>query len=462
MSELEIRPPTWPLKFLRFFLKKEYLEEIEGDMEEVFQDNVSRLSLKQARRIYVWEMLSLLRPILIRNLEVLQRLNQYGMFKNYFKISFRGLIKSPLNSFINVFGLSAAIGMCVFGYAFARWTFSTDQFHEHKNEVYLTTFFADRDGKVQQFGRTPRPLGEMLRQDFVKIKKVCRVEDRSVIVKKEDHVFHERVRYVDPEFLEMLTFPLKWGAAKSLKDVNSIIISEPMSVKYFGEENPIGQNIQVIFDQNRSKEFKVTGVAREFPPASTIAFSFLINFENFRTSEPAYDFENWNEFVNATLIQVDHPSDLKSIERGMEKYRAIQNKAVSEDWAITSFAFEPLATLHKASENIRDGISRSSKDDYTSVIYMFVICGFLLLLACFNYINIAIVTAAKRLKEIGIRKSIGATRRVVIVQFLSENLVITFFALIIGLLLGYTFFIPGFEALWHFDMNFKFNDGMLW
>ncbi len=465
-----ISPPAWPLKLIRFFVKKEFLEEIEGDMEELFHDNVERLSLKGAKRIYTREMFKLLRPILIKNLEGVEKLNQYGMFKNYFKVSIRGLMKNPLNSSINIFGLAIAIGISVFAYGFTRWTYSTDQFHKNKNVVFLTTFFANREGTLQQYGRTPRPLGELLRQDFAQIKKVCRVEDRNVVVKYEDNVFNERVRFTDPEFLEMFTFPLKWGVAGSLADVNSIILSEKMSIKYFGEENPIGQSILVRFDKDPrytsgqaiSKAFKITGVAADFPSSRTIDFAFLINFENFRTSDPAYDFQDWSAFVNATLIQVDNPSDLKSIERGMEKYRRLQNEAVKEDWAISSFAFEPLATLHERSENIRDGISWSSKDNYTSVLFLAGITVFMLALACFNYINIAIASAAKRLKEIGVRKSIGATRGVIIVQFLTENVVITSFALILGLIIGSMVIIPWFERLWHFRMGFTLNDQYVW
>jgi putative ABC transport system permease protein len=458
----DIRPPKWPLKLLRFFIKKEFLEEIEGDMEEIFYDNVEQLSYKDAKRIYTWEMLRLLRPILLKNFEGIHKLNQAAMFKNYFKVSFRGLMKNPVNSFINIFGLAAAIGFCIFAYAFARWAYSTDEFHENKNSVYLTTFSADRDGKPQQYGTTPRPLGEMLRQDFTHVKKVCRIDDKSVVMKFEDNVFHERVRFTDPEFLEMFTFPMKWGTPGSLKDVNSIILSEKMSIKYFGEENPVGQTILMIFDKDRSKAFKVTGVAKEFPKSRSFAFEFLVNFENVRTYDTAYDFHEWNAFVNATFIQLDNPSDIKTIEAGMEKYRKLQNEAAQPEWAISSFSFEPLATLHERTETIRDDIAKSSHDNYISVIFMSVIGAFLLALACSNYINIAIASAAKRLKEIGVRKSIGATRRIVIVQFLSENLVITFFALLFGLGLGMTFFIPGFELLWNFNMGFKLNDPTLW
>lgn len=457
-----ISPPEWPLKVLRFFLKKEYLEEIEGDMEEMFYDNAERLSLKKAKRIYTWEIIKLLRPVLVKNLDFIERLNQYGMLKNYFKVSFRGLVKNPVNSFINVFGLAVAIGLAVFAYGFAQWTYSTDQFHKNKHSVYLTTFFANRDGVSQQYGTTPRPLGEMLREDFAQIKNVCRVEDRNVVMKHADNVFHERVRYVDPEFLEMFTFPLKWGSEKSLQDVNSIILSEDMSIKYFGDANPVGQNLQMIFGKDQSKVFKVTGVAAKFPDSKTIYFNFLINFENFRTTDPGYDFHDWNAFVNATFIQVDSASDVALIKARMEKYKSLQNEAVKEDWAIESFSFEPLATLHQQSEYIKDDISRSSKDNYVSIIFMAVIAILMLVLACTNYINIAIATAAKRLKEIGVRKSIGATRKIVIVQFLTENVVLTFFALAIGLILGYTFFIPGFELLWHFNMGFHLIDVKLW
>lgn len=455
-------PPKWPLKFLRLFLNKEYLEEIEGDMEELFYENIENFNERKAKRLYTWETVKLIRPILLNNLTFLQRINQFPMFKNYFKVSFRGLMKNPVNSFINIFGLAVAIGVCVFAYAFTHWTISTDQFHEHKNEVFLVTFFSDRDGAIQQYGTTPRPLGEMLKEDFAQVNKVCRVEDRNIVMKQGDNVFHERVRYTDPEFLDMFTFPLKWGTKQSLSDLNSIILSEAMSVKYFGEENPIGQSMLMINNKNQSKAFKVTGVANEFPKARTIAFDFLVNFENLKVFDPSYDPHDWKSFVNATLIQVNDPLDIINIRDGMEKYKKLQNDAIKEDWAISSFSFEPLATLHKASEFIRDDISRSSRENYISIIFMFVISIFLLMLACFNYINIAIVTATKRLKEIGVRKSIGATRRVVLVQFLAENVLITFFAMAVGLVLGMTIFIPGFERLWHFSMDFKLADPTLW
>ena len=168
-------------------------------------------------------------------------------------------------------------------------------------------------------------------------------------------------------------------------------------------------------------------------------------------------------------VHVHHHHNLESspwmehfIERKMDKYKKLQNEVADNGQAISSFGLEPLATLHERSEYIRDDISKSSKNNYISIMFMSGISMFLLALACVNYINIAIVTATKRFREIGVRKSIGATRRTIIVQFLSENILITFFALLVGLVIGYTFFIPGFEYLWNFDMGFNLTDFRLW
>lgn len=454
------RPPEWPLKLLRFFLRKEYLEEIEGDMEEIFCDSLEQeQSISKARRVYILESLKLLRPVLMKNMSGFQPVTQYPMFKNYFKTSFRSLMKNPMSSFINVFGLSVAIGICLLVYTFMEYDYSIDQFHKNKNEVYLATFFATNDGTNQQYGTTPRPLGELLKQDFGQVKKMCRVEDRSVVLKYEDNVFHEKVRYADPAFLQMFTFPLKWGAASSLSDLNTIILSEDIAIKYFGDENPVGRDMLVIFNDKTKKMFTVGGVAATFPKTRDIDFKFLINFENIRVAEPAYDINDWSKFLNATLIQVESPSDLKAVELKMEKYRVLQN-AAQPDWAITSFAFEPLVTLHERAANIKDGIVRD--ENVEGRIGMPIIAIFMIVLACFNYINIAIVSAARRLKEIGVRKVIGANRMKVVVQFLTENIVVTSLALIIGIALCFFIFLPWFVQFTGWELELRLLNQNLW
>lgn len=458
-KHINTAPPRWPLQLLRFFIKRKYVEEIEGDMEEVYRENLERYPVRKAKRLYTLEMVRLLRPALISNLKTANTTNTYPMLKNYFKTSLRSLLKNPLTSFINIFGLSVAIGICIVVYSFLEFDHRIDHFHENKNSVYLVTYFGDMDGTLQEYGRTPRPLGEMLRIDLPQVKKVCRIEDGNVIVKRDEHVFAERVRYTDPTFLEMFTFPLKWGTSKSLTDANSIILSTEMSEKYFGEENPIGQQILIKFNEERSKLFKVTGVAEPFPDAHIIEFSFLLNFENLKMADPAYNFNDWSAFINGTLIQVDNPSDLEVIKEKMKKYKALQNE-VQEGWAVSAFAFHSIADLHLNSQNIREGISY----DYSQEgrIGLPVIALFMLALACFNYINIAIVSASRRLKEIGVRKVIGANRGKVVLQFLAENVVVTTFALIVGVALAITIFLPWFIQINRQNMELSLTDINLW
>jgi len=385
-----------------------------------------------------------------------------AIMKSYFKVVLRSLLKNPLHSFINIFGLSTALGIAIFVFAYSNWVFRTDQFHENKDRVYLSTYYADRNGEEKQFGKSPQALAEQLKEDFPQINMVCRVEDRGAIVKRDGDVFRERIRLVDPSFLKMLTFPLSAGVASSLSDINSIILSHEMALKYFGNEDPVGQELELIFSEENKKVFKVTGVAEKFPESRTISFNFLINYKNLRHLEASYKSEDWESMISATLIVVEDASDINTIQNGMSTYQKLHNEAVDEEWAIKDFNFITLGEIHKESEFIENDISVNYGGNYSSIYYLGVVAVMMLVLACFNYINIAIVSAAKRLKEIGLRKTIGASRSAVIRQFLSENMVISGFALIIGLILAIAIFIPGFEKMFQFNMGFTWDNPWLY
>jgi putative ABC transport system permease protein len=454
------RIPKIPRAFFKWYCRADRYEELHGDLEELFQERALK-SVVWAKIRYTWDVLKCFQPYAwdrSKNSSLLPVV----MFRNYFKTSSRNLMKNPLGSFINVFGLSMAIGICIMLYGFADYVDRTDQFHEHKNEVYLITSFSELEGRQQQHGTTPAPLGEMLREDFSQIDQICRIKDAAVVVKQQDQVFHEIVRYADPSFLEFFTFPLKWGSITSLQDVNSIILSEEMALKYFGEENPLGRSVQLIFGDDRSKLFEVQGVAQKFPEARSVDFNFLINFENLKTSAPEFDERSWAHPIEATLIKIHQPGELKNIQRGMDKYQMLQNQKLPER-PITSFGFLSIGEVYKKATDIRGGITVPYyKSNLTAVVILSIITLFLLALACFNYINIAIVSASKRLKEIGVRKVIGANRQKVIIQFLSENVLITSFALLFGLILGVFIFIPGFEAINDFSMDFTLAHPRLW
>lgn len=458
----ENRIPSFYVRLFSWFCKSDFFEELQGDLEEAFYENSSSLGPKKARSIYRLEVIKMIRPSVIQ-IKLHHKLNFLIMFRNYFKTSIRSLKKNPLSSFINIIGLSSALGVCIFTYAFTEYTYRTDQFHENKDNVFLVTFFTNREGQEQQIGTTPRPLAKMMVDDFPEIKSTSQVDNRNVIVKHGTNTFHESVRLVDPSFLEMFTFPLKWGSAGSLQDINSIVINEKMSTKYFGDENPIGQSLMVKFGKDHRKSFQVTAVISEPHDESSLFFDFLIHHDNIKIAEPDYDPSDWTKQTHATLAHLNSPNDIHSLKHEMEKYRLLYNSSQS-DWQISGFGFEPLSTIHYQSHFIRDDIFFSNYSNYESFIFLFVVSGFLLALACFNYINIAIVTASKRLKEISLRKVIGASRSMIATQFLAENLMLTSIAAVFGLALGSTVFIPWFEGLFlnHFQMDLDYGDYRLY
>lgn len=453
-------PPKWPLRLLRLFLKNEYVEEIEGDMEELFHDWAEqRGSYAKARRQYVRETFQLARPILIKHLAHLPSITSFPMLTNYFKTSFRSLVRHPLTAFINVFGLAVAIGICLLVYTFMAYDQRIDQFHEHKSEIFLATLNASRDGVTQQYGITPHPLAEAIREDLPQVKATCRIDESSVVLRYEGTVFHERVRYADASFFTMFTFPLKWGNASSLADLNSIILSEDMAVKYFGEGNPVGRTMTMIFNDSTKKEFMVGGVAATFPKERDLDFNLLINYDNLRTADSRFDPQDWSKFILATWIQLEDPSDSLIVSNQLKKYSKLQQEAVPE-WVISGYTLEPLVTLHRRSAQIRDAIVHDINVE--GRIGMPIIAIFMIVLACFNYINIAIVSATKRLKEIGVRKVIGANRARVIFQFLSENIVVTLFALTIGVALCYFLFLPWFVSFSGWPLELNLLDTGIW
>ncbi|WP_456461998.1 ABC transporter permease [Reichenbachiella sp.] len=451
--------PKLYLKLFEWFCKTELFEELQGDLEEAFEENIKLYGVRKARNIYRLEVLKMIRFSVVGFGQFHSKFNHLIMLTNYFKTSMRSMMRSPLSSFINVFGLSVAIGICLVVYAFMDYEFSIDQHHENKNEVFLVTYFVDKEGETLQYGKSPVLLAETLKLDYPQIKATCRIEDRNVVVKYENKVFHEKVRYTDPDFLTMFTFPLKWGHAQSLNDLNSIIISEEMSEKYFGDMNPVGFDLVLKFDEQKKKTFTVTGVGQPFPKAHQIEFDFLINFENFGFSHPEVDFNDWYKLLDATFVQVADAQDIHTISAGMNTYRDLVNDT-HNDWKMVSFQFEQLATLFDHSEHISESITYNY--DAAGRITLPVLGLFMLMLSCFNYINIAIVSASKRLKEIAVRKTIGASRLSTVIQFLTENVLVTLFAVVMGVFLALTTFLPWFVNLSEMPLAIDLTDYRLW
>ena len=210
-----------------------------------------------------------------------------------------------------------------------------------------------------------------------------------------------------------------------------VILSESMAEKYFGADDPLGEHMTLTFGKDRRETFRVGGVAEEFSLSASFGFGLLITYDKLFDLGAAWD--DWGALTTTTFIQMRDPGAIDALAAQMERYRTLHN-AASTNREIAAFRFDPLLNIPFSAESVRGNIS-----DGTSLgdIILLASLGLILLaLACFNYMNIAIASAARRLKEIGIRKAVGATRRTILVQFLIEAIIVCVVAGLIGVALS--------------------------
>ena len=368
------------------------------------------------------------------------------MLKNYVKMAIRNLYKNRMASAINLLGLSAAIGCSIVVFLFIEDQYSQDAFHKNGEKIFLIETQVERNGKVQLWGDSPLPLGPAMQADFPQIERVVRIDYGTATMRFRDKVFNETLYFVSPEYLDMFTFPLKYGDISALQQRSNVILSEEVAAKYFGESNPVGQQVTLHVKGKQSKAFFVGGVAKKFPLRASFRFDVLLRHDlqvdlGVRT---ATEMNDWKKFAGATLIQLRNPKDLAEIAQNMEKYRELQT-ATDTNWPIKAFVLDNLRNLALNSYKVSGDISHGSEP--VERITLFFVALFLLLLACFNYMNIAIASAGNRLKEIGVRKVIGSRRWQLIQQFLGENILLCLIALVFGAILAQFIFVPTWNSL---------------
>lgn len=380
------------------------------------------------------------------------------MFRSYLKTTLRNIRKNPLTSFINIFGLAMGLGVAIMVYAFVSFDLSMNQFHENRDEIYAVISELDRSGDIADYGIAPAPLAEVLRNDFPQIEQVVRYEMRNGVLKSGLKVFNQSFAFTDPEFLDMFSFPLAYGSPDVLREPNKIILSEQTAVKYFGDANPVGQAMTFDFGQQKYT-FEVGGVAEKFPDGAIFQFEVLVNFDQLKQVDPKYDITQWHRFYDGVFLRIKDEQSIETVAAGMQPYVEQQNQ-VQKDWPASAFKLMSWKDLYVDGEGMRSTIT--GQGDQMGRLVLTIIGIFVLVLAIFNYINIAIVSGTKRLKEIGVRKVMGSTRKSLINQFLIENIILCLMALAIGVVLAITLLVPGFNYLFDAGLVFKFNKLELW
>ena len=374
------------------------------------------------------------------------------MIRNYFKLGFRNLAKNRLSSSINILGLALAVGCCLVVFEFFDWSMHMDNFHHKVNNLFVVEKISRQNGNEQYWGNSPAPMGPMLQRDFPQVKNTARISYTGVIIKQGDNVFRESVTFVDNSFYNMFDFPVKWGNKLHFTDEDGMVLTDELSEKLFGKQNAVGKNVSVRFNNNgveTVENFTVKGVFDKMPIEASWRFSALVPSSKMVAlgmDKPG----DWAQSTDITFIEADNAAALSPVINQSKKYLQLYNAANLND-KIAAFHFQPLNTMNFHSWKVNN--QRFNSTHIAAYIMLLVIAIATLLLVYFNYMNIAIASASTRLKEIGVRKVMGSSRRQIIVQFILENLILCTMAVVIGLGLARFIFLPWFYQIVNVDLG---------
>lgn len=380
------------------------------------------------------------------------------MIKSYLRIIFREIAGNKLTSAIGIFGLSISVACCIAIYLFSQNILSANNFLKDRERIFLVVNETkSANGTAFKWGKTPRKLGpSLLLNNATRIDRITRFTSKGAVVKREniafdEEAFNETIQFVDNDFLNMFSFQVKSGDRNSLADASTIIISAETAKKYYGGEDPIGRSLLITIE-DRTIAVEVGAVMEDFPNNSTFQFNILANF----TLSPSKNVD-WKEDVDATFLSVKGEFKKIWLKKQLDTYRELYN--LSEP-RFESSEFQLIPFNKVADYDIRSSVVGRENP---STLWAAIAFGLLLLLiSCLNYINISLAGSSRRLKEIGLRKSFGASKGQIIFQFLGQNLVTCLFAVVLGLALAQLLFLPIFNSFFPFDFKIDYLDWMLW
>ena len=375
------------------------------------------------------------------------------MYRNYLKIAWRNILRQRVNSIINISGLAIGLTCVILIALFIKDELSYDKFFSDADSIYRVNIDGKMGDNSFYVGYTPPPAGATLVDNYPEIESYTRlyrpdadvIEYESTAQKK---LFNENNIYaVDPNFLELLTYPLSKGDRKTcLKDANSVVITPQIAKKYFGDEDPMGKILSYGTDKT---QMKVTGVLGDMAnlPAS-VKFDFLMPIKNY--SDVAYF--NWSwvwlnvaTYVKLTESATKNPDVIAHLESQFPEMLKTQAAGAFERIGQPYDQFlkngnkwdlhlQPLTDIHLRSGEIVYSITEQNS---IKSLYVFgLIAFFIIVLACVNFMNLATAQSARRSKEIGVRKVLGSQRQQLIKQFLTEAILFTSIATVFALILS--------------------------
>ncbi|MEM1137443.1 MAG: FtsX-like permease family protein, partial [Bacteroidota bacterium] len=418
----------------------EYVEDIEGDLMERFDRRLEEKENGVAKWGFLKDIIQLFRPGIIRPFTSNYPLNHYDMFKNNFKVASRSLLKHKFYSFINIAGLAIGMTCCLLIYLYVNHELSYDAFHTKKAQIHRIVTDIKTPTETLNISVTSAPMAAYMKKDFPEVLEMVRLDDADFLLTRNGQTFQEdNGMLVDASFFEVFSFPIISGDHKTaLSDPFSIVLTEDAAKKYFGNEDPLGK----VLSLEGGYDLTVTAVMQNVPENSNFTFNVLLPM-SLRLEKLSPDAaEQWGNFGYQSYVLLTEHTQTASLEAKlpdfMEKYAGEFMKRNNMNY---SLYLEPLTTIYLRSKR---GSPKSGS--LSNVIIFSIIAGFILLIACFNFMNLSTARATERAKEVGVRKVVGAIRWQLTLQFLCESLVMSILAFSIAIVAS-EFLLPAFNEL---------------
>lgn len=358
------------------------------------------------------------------------------MIKNYIKVALRNTIRHKGYSFINIAGLAIGMACSIILFLYIQNELSYDRFHKNSERIYRVISQSEGDSKVSLFAKTPAPLAPALVNDFPEIEQAVRLGKNNFYVTFRNKRFNETIIFADPEIFSVFSFPLTAGDPQTaLTEPHSLVLSEKAAEKYFGKEEPLGKILRL----GDWQDFRITGILKNIPENSHLRFDFLARFEDYA----ARHFDQWGISNYYTYVLVSNNFSQKAYDEKLPGF--VEKYAGSDAWYVYKrrFPLQAMTRIHLHS-SLRGEIS--SNNDIRNIAIFSIVALFILLIACFNYMNLSTARYTIRTKEVGLRKVIGASKAQLIKQFMGETFVLTFISLFLTLGLAGVF-LPLFNHL---------------
>ncbi|NND34662.1 MAG: FtsX-like permease family protein [Saprospiraceae bacterium] len=364
------------------------------------------------------------------------------MYTNYLKTAWRSLIRGKIYSIINVLGLSTGLAVAIILSLWIKDEVTFDGFHNDADRIYRAWVKEHYQGDIFFNTVTPFQLGVQLSENLPEVESMTRYVTLNTSIKKDDIIEAEQLFLVEPMFLEMFDFPLVQGSVSHvLDDLRKMVLTEQSAEKYFGSEDPIGKTLFIELE-NEWVGFQIAGIAQTPPTNTGFQFDFLIPFENTENLYSPQTRQSWTNVAVETFIKIRNGSDLTDFN---QKVASFMDQQVKDIYAAGEYqvGFQPLTEIH-LDNSFPVGILPVSDGRYPTILAGIALL--ILVLAGINFTTLSVGRSLNRAREVGIRKTAGASRTQLMIQFWSEAILTTAIAMIFGMLLSWLL-LPAFNQL---------------